>query len=114
MRISDWRSDVCSSDLDIPTATVPLSDDRLATHIIQPNRTYASLEPQDGGRPAQKNHPGLRKGGSCSNRYRHRISEAAAPARTRKRVVKGKIVSVLVVLGGRLLIYKKPIISIIL
>src|SRR5690606_12144149 len=35
--------------------------------------------------PAPKNHPGFREGGSGSDRYGHRISGAAAPARLRAR-----------------------------
>src|SRR3546814_17791649 len=90
MRISDWSSDVCSSDLSM----------------------------RRGGRSRRPICPAAR--GSCSrtptgSRSRSILPDATgdrqSPARDRKSVVEGKSVSVRVDLGGRRIIKKKKLLS---
>src|SRR3546814_4311816 len=77
MRISDWRSDVCSSDLDPGTADRP------------------AARPRPRGRPSA---------GAAQDQVR---SARRGPEADRKSVVEGKSVSVRVDLGGRRIIKKK-------
>src|SRR3546814_16215402 len=85
MRISDWSSDVCSSDLD----GQPLSD-------RHPGRRHRGL---DGG-------GGAGAAVAC-RRLRHRADRIRRDRQDRKGVVQGKSVSVRVELGGRRNIKKK-------
>src|SRR3546814_20042890 len=99
MRISDWSSDVCSSDLDA----------RARTHAARPRPPEVHLErqgppppegplgaPEPLHLPAAPEEPGgAGEGGAGGER------------RDRKSVVKGKSVSVRVDLGGRRIIKKK-------
>src|SRR3546814_12987313 len=102
MRISDWSSDVCSSDLP----------------VVQQEREGQAVRPAGDGR----GHCGARLerrqrrhgGGELRRLYRH-CGEAGWTSAVagegggadRKRVVEGKSVSVRVDLGGRRIIKKK-------
>src|SRR3546814_16013217 len=83
MRISDWSSDVCSSDLNL-------------------NRWYLRL---DFGCGFQAAH--VRDFDSPSRRSLGNQRQRLRPSRDRKSVVSGKSVSVRVDLGGRRIIKKK-------
>src|SRR3546814_14993392 len=94
MRISDWSSDVCSSDLVPPPHAVDLPGP-----LCQPQSALAG----EGHR--RRADPGLRPraerpGGA-------RPGRRAAAAGDRKSVVEGKRVSVRLDLGGRRIIKKK-------
>src|SRR3546814_19292913 len=84
MRISDWSSDVCSSDLDRRGAWPLRRRDPAALHAAQRD-----------GRP--------RRG------RRRRLPADPQPGRDRKSVVWGKSVSVRVALGGRRSITNKKL-----
>src|SRR3546814_18821855 len=92
MRISDWSSDVCSSDL-----------------VQQTSATRARLR----SRQAWKNRPAQINGARTSGTARLSMpaappgSHSGMPARDRKSVVEGKRVSVRVDIGGRRLNKKK-------
>src|SRR3546814_18665783 len=90
MRISDWSSDVCSSDLPLPRATMQSRHTRLGVARLQPAAAYRmaiDIMPLD-----QVEHQISRAGNRVNQRLR------ANP--DRKSVVKGKRVSVRVDLGG--------------
>src|SRR3546814_13082554 len=106
MRISDWSSDVCSSDL--PSDSLPL---HLPPHGLHRSPPVRRLDSGELGNV----EPGL---------FEHRLGMAERPKavaamicphprrpdaaeRDRKSVVEGKSVSVRVGLGGRRTIYKK-------
>src|SRR3546814_16639230 len=98
MRISDWSSDVCSSDLIAPSP-LELSDRLVEVH--QPLSRYYTLDrdvvvPL----PEQSQDGALAIVGGC-----HRGMPALP--RDRKSVVQGKRVSVRLDLGGRRIIKKK-------
>src|SRR3546814_20448415 len=110
MRISDWSSDVCSSDLDgLP---------RLGARRPAPGggRNERAAAP-DGGdaafRPVQPWPPDLRR--AEARRHRAAVRPAVRPPRRRrglsdrKSVVSGKSVSVRVDLGGRRIIKNKKL-----
>src|SRR3546814_1336824 len=84
MRISDWSSDVCSSDLD--DVRLVLAQDGIA----RPSRSIGEFA-DDGVRPSGRR--------DARGVLRHE--------RDRKSVVSGKSVSVRVDLGGRSIIKKK-------
>src|SRR3546814_6844546 len=94
MRISDWSSDVCSSDLRLPAdhATDTPPDD-------PPAPAVPSQGAPDGTPVAQKPATGPVAG--------RRRPGGAGVAGDRKSVVEGKRVSVRVDLGGRRVIKKK-------
>src|SRR3546814_20895503 len=108
MRISDWSSDVCSSDLPQPQA--PLH------HVHPPagGRTEALDERQARD---ERRAAALREG--LHHLYAHRLHRAVDPGGEggpragglpdRKSVVSGKSVSVRVDLGDRRIIKKKKI-----
>src|SRR3546814_13124270 len=93
MRISDWSSDVCSSDLLDPRIIADMNLHAHGPRIVE--RPYANFLPTDDGRY-------LLMGGGQSRAAIARFSEA-----DRKSVVSGKSVSVRVDLGGRRFIKKK-------
>src|SRR3546814_19455749 len=104
MRISDWSSDVCSSDLSTRTSDRsgygrPLA--RLIWHGLLPSpqrpQSVAPSHPRQEGRPVQM--LGRLQPGS-------RMVRAQQP-QDRKSVVKGKSVQVRVELGGGRIIKKK-------
>src|SRR3546814_18308218 len=104
MRISDWSSDVCSSDLAPPCwqrhgrkAARPTSG--LPPHCPDQAYSLAAHWRTDSG--ASVSHPLV---GPWSRRY-------IAARRDRKSVVQGKSVSVRVDLGGRRIIKKKKKLS---
>src|SRR3546814_13734662 len=94
MRISDWSSDVCSSDLN---ALIEIQDrEQVVVEAVifrhQDGDDRAENEsPRHAGQDAQTGRPGIRKIGP----------------RDRKSVVEGKSVSVRVDLSGRRIIKKK-------
>src|SRR3546814_17904887 len=85
MRISDWSSDVCSSDLGFPAA--PVADCVVADRLLREPGLRTMGRPPRPGRLRGLDVQG-RDGGCC------------IPG-DRKSVVKGKSVSVRVDLGGR-------------
>src|SRR3546814_8397260 len=87
MRISDWSSDVCSSDLAAPVEGVALP-------------TPASTP-----EPSTDSEPDATSLAPTTDEIRD--DEAERALEDRKRVVKGKSVSVRVEHGGRLIIKKK-------
>src|SRR3546814_19171523 len=91
MRISDWSSDVCSSDLPPPSEPeIPRACRYPTPHGIS---AVAARDRRQTPRPDQpRRHPPLS----------HRV-----PLRDRKSVVSGQSVSVRVDLGGRRIIKKK-------
>src|SRR3546814_17670603 len=98
MRISDWSSDVCSSDLYRRAKGTPLHDGaRLIGHA--PLRCARRRE--GGARPE------ARAAQSISYSEVSGGDQLRFLKRDRKRVVSGKRVSVSVAVGGRLLIKKK-------
>src|SRR3546814_10835627 len=107
MRISDWSSDVCSSDLDGGEDQQPAEDD----HKDAPNRshrsTYTAFDPSHAC--------GLLTGHPGPSMPAKPLTDHFPPADSRsgtadrQSVVEGKRVSVRVELGGRRLIQKtKP------
>src|SRR3546814_18348839 len=109
MRISDWSSDVCSSDLRIEADAVqdPLSSARAPQQEwLGPLRSRRAAESHPGGRCS------ARTDGQPASGTRQPFPEIAqryapAEAKDRKSVVSGKSVSVRVDLGGRRIIKKK-------
>src|SRR3546814_1019240 len=106
MRISDWSSDVCSSDLCSPS---PSSSARSPRCCPRPRRcrcrrritSHATTSPTTIRRTA---------GRSCRSSVRlarSRIASSSTPRDDRKSVVSGKSVSVRVDLGGSRIIKKK-------
>src|SRR3546814_3246146 len=89
MRISDWSSDVCSSDLSTLTALRSRLDS---------SRASASVSSLALPSPISCRFP---------SRCKRRNQEAPPRDRDRKSVVEGKSVSVRVDLGGRRIIKKK-------
>src|SRR3546814_19622806 len=95
MHISDWSSDVCSSDLSDsrgPTIDCYVFDP--STGALSGRRRFATLD-EATGRP---------DGGACDGESHYWSAGVSAD---RKSVVSGKSVSVRVDLGGRRLIKKK-------
>src|SRR3546814_14638328 len=93
MRISDWSSDVCSSDLPACGAARMSKDDvsRIRLAIWIPSFLYGRI----------CDHP--------PRMCHHRWHGSSASPQDRKSVVSGKSVSVRVDLGGRRIIKKKNI-----
>src|SRR3546814_11184812 len=104
MRISDWSSDVCSSDLD---SYAKRQSPRKRAFRVCPAPLQAHLrEGRRAGRNPQARvlreaDPGAQVQG------RRRREASGAPHLDRKSVVEGKSVSVRVDLGGRRIIKKK-------
>src|SRR3546814_11542322 len=106
MRISDWSSDVCSSDLGGPAAR--------GNDLLQPGERAAAHEQDIGGvdleelllrvlASALRGHRGDRAFHDLEQRLLHALARHV----DRKSVVEGKSVSVRVDLGGRRIIKKK-------
>src|SRR3546814_18692544 len=108
MRISDWSSDVCSSDLRDKSFCIDAL--RAPSHIPPPLREWREasgqqdedLFSQAGGHRAQM-VPDRRRGPGAR--------QARVARRDRKSVVSGKSVSVRVSLGGCRVVKKKNIIE---
>src|SRR3546814_18909018 len=96
MRISDWSSDVCSSDLS-SVGAMSLIREALAVALLLPDPTSRGSE-AGSGQPHQTPETTDKASGSPR-------SDSSVKA-DRKRVVKGKSVSVLLDLGGRRIINK--------
>src|SRR3546814_19977277 len=93
MRISDWSSDVCSSDL------FQAGDHLLRRPVLRPGG--CRLQIAQGG-------PGRRHRGTSGKRsVLCHVEPAPSHAADRKSVVSGKSVSVRVDLGGRSILTKK-------
>src|SRR3546814_19369407 len=118
MRISDWSSDVCSSDLaELAVLFPPLLPRVIVTHT-RPEPMLGLLRRLDGGPARTVAHGYISRGGTLdvagmlfANRstWAH-LAESAARLLNRpdrQRVVSGKRVSVRVDLGGRRIIKKK-------
>src|SRR3546814_18421230 len=93
MRISDWSSDVCSSDLDVEKKEQPF--DKLRAN---------GKEAADGHPPADRAGNRLRPAG---HRAKRRPKPATRDRGDRKSGEEGKSLSVRFVLGGRSIIKKK-------
>src|SRR3546814_15097668 len=115
MRISDWSSDVCSSDLEQQRQAKRLDERALEPDEIEPElrqaepRALIDAGERAGGREFE------RDAGPVSRHFRgaerddsaRRIVDDVARAGDRKSVVSGKSVSVLVDLGGLRIIKNK-------
>src|SRR3546814_12635910 len=104
MRISDWSSDVCSSDLD-PLDGETRSYPDIAKHLHEEGVGWVAIGDENMGEGSSREHaamePRFRNGKVILARSFARIHE------DRKSVVSGKRVSVRVDLGGRRIIKKK-------
>src|SRR3546814_19325125 len=97
MRISDWSSDVCSSDLPAPhPAEPPRFEGR--THWAGIEVTRGTRERGLGGRAVAREERG---------QHGAQVRDGEGLRQDRKSVVEGKSVSVRVDLGGRRIIKKK-------
>src|SRR3546814_11603291 len=118
MRISDWSSDVCSSDLSFPLLPFVLSRAELVEVPYRstvphppfdtPLRQAQGLLRANGGRvsPHARHSPDGAAGGPVQGASR-RFACRRPVSRDRKSVVSGKSVSVRVDLGGGRIIKKK-------
>src|SRR3546814_14609534 len=104
MRISDWSSDVCSSDLDAQIVLFAHQDVYLPAGWL--DRAIEALS------KLAARHPGWAVAGpygvKADGRHVGRVWDATM-GRDRKSVVEGKSVSVRVDLGGRRIIKKKKL-----
>src|SRR3546814_18349209 len=111
MRISDWSSDVCSSDLAQPLAKWPTAS---SFSLVR----SASVEPKDSSIISFSRPVGFCPAGArldqkklwfhtCPALLNRPLSPLSRARRDRKSVVSGKSVSVRVDLGGRRIITKK-------
>src|SRR3546814_15807680 len=104
MRISDWSSDVCSSDLESLEVSVTTDDGKPAGHLVIFNRAVAASQ------AFGRQFPDLDKLLSRKENKTLPIEKWPAKPREwldRKSVVEGKSVSVRVDFGGRRSIKKK-------
>src|SRR3546814_16003524 len=107
MRISDWSSDVCSSDLQ-PPRSAPRRRDPWRPHRVGDGRRRRESGVQGpsrragDGSAASATDPAGKEGEACGL---HRTGSRRG--RARKSVVKGKSGSVRLTLGGRRNIQKK-------
>src|SRR3546814_13938417 len=113
MRISDWSSDVCSSDLILPGSLKSLVVVDLKLDVVEKNLAHVhSLLFLESDiivlRTAQ--HPVSYVQSRCEKRHHPACRTVAAD---RKSVVKGKSVSVRVALGGRRIIRKNNSITLV-
>src|SRR3546814_17928644 len=102
MRISDWSSDVCSSDLDLELDRAR----RVAVHLPRedPGAVAVPGRRAAGGRTRWRTDPGRRRAPAAARRREARAAPRALPhARLLDRTsgVTRKVVSVRVDLGGR-------------
>src|SRR3546814_11599982 len=95
MRISDWSSDVCSSDLEVAVQVV-----RLVPVVPEGRQAGSDRHQPDVAVEGVGRRDDLRRGDV-------ERAQLALEAVDRKSVVSGKSVSVRVDLGGRLIIKKK-------
>src|SRR3546814_11319323 len=107
MRISDWSSDVCSSDLTPPPGRARSCQDRRGRNWTRPTIHSPSRFSAERRRPKAQHRPT-----APVPPPRHRRTTAASPPparlqRARKRVEEGKRGSVRVEPGGRSIIKKK-------
>src|SRR3546814_18545952 len=100
MRISDWSSDVCSSDLDDHVAAVEQCQGLALARQAHADRAMQQVPVEGVHRLAEFEHYVL----GDVDQQRHRADAAAAP--DRKSVGEGKSVAVRVDLGGRRIIKK--------
>src|SRR3546814_14410809 len=110
MRISDWSSDVCSSDADAPSTTPAVPSVEFTTSVGASATLRAAEHDDEGGDPSEdQDHP-------ADERRGHQwpadgvvvvILELLPSIRDRKSVVLGKVVSVREDLGGRRIIKQK-------
>src|SRR3546814_16676348 len=104
MRISDWSSDVCSSDLFVMTGTGSKQEDQIITvGLEQATGAQFKYIPQKGGGDVAKAVVGNHANSSVNNP----VEQIPFWKADRKSVVEGKRVSVSVDLGGRRIIKKK-------
>src|SRR3546814_18122415 len=103
MRISDWSSDVCSSDLEDSNASQPL---RMSRQAIEQQRVVGAV-----GAGLDKDGPldpqGIEHGHVVGKQRLGRADARPRAGQDRKSVVTGQSVSVRVDLGGRRFIKKK-------
>src|SRR3546814_18521605 len=99
MRISDWSSDVCSSDLVVRGAEYGRRVNGRDDDRSEPRRQELAA--------ALRHAEVLSQQGLCGGRAEEDDRARAADAEDRKSVVTGKSVSVRVDLGGRRIIKKK-------
>src|SRR3546814_9037103 len=95
LRISDWSSDVCSSDLDRFSPV---------RRPFRPPQRSSSAAPQKPPAPSHGRPPAPQRGTRAPAR---RLRKVRGQHQDRKSVVEGKSVSVRVDLGGRRPIIKK-------
>src|SRR3546814_18666201 len=102
MRISDWSSDVCSSDLDLLNHQAKRIR---TTRVLQwPGLPTSCVGLQSANAPLPEMRPGVKDhltpvhGAGALTAVRH---QASVPRKERKSVVKEKSVSVRVDIGGR-------------
>src|SRR3546814_19044441 len=100
MRISDWSSDVCSSDLEFGADTMPQTSDNLAEEF-QITREQADTF----ALASQQKYAAAKADGFFDGEIKPVTYTAGR--KDRKSVVQGKSVSVRVDLGGRRIIKKK-------
>src|SRR3546814_15763666 len=102
MRISDWSSDVCSSDLgfDAPFSADMIRPKRIAMFSSLRKLFKSEPDPREARRP-------LWNAVVAAARAPHWYAEGGVPDTDRQSVVSGKSVSVRVDLGGRRIIKKK-------
>src|SRR3546814_18617986 len=103
MRISDWSSDVCSSDLASVRRFVRFQDDGSVRDIAEVGR--GSLGLSAAGTDAVGDDPGMAASWQIDISACNPLIEIIS--RDRKSVVEGKSVSVRVDIGGRRIIKKK-------
>src|SRR3546814_14260203 len=108
MRISDWSSDVCSSDLLVQEGGRHSPVERriaaVQAAVHHPHHGAAGIDHGRAG-GARLDHCGQPEDLEIDCRHAEIFDLAAGP--DRKSVVKGKVVSVRVDLGGRSIINKK-------
>src|SRR3546814_11097006 len=110
MRISDWSSDVCSSDLEWRISAVPFFDRHHGRFTGY--RGTARRPRADESATHLRANPGLYGSGLAPDSLRQLVHELRTPPNAlvgldRTSVVSGKRVSVRVDLGGRRIIKKK-------
>src|SRR3546814_15068076 len=106
LRISDWSSDVCSSDLSLP-AYRPMEWPLLLHGSGRCSRLHAACQSQAAGRGFRRRRDGH---GTSGNDPRLELCEGQSDRDARpdrKSVVSGKRVSVRVDVGGRRIIKTK-------